>query len=483
LYSLDQLVQFCIRNKIQNFDAKEAGKPLTVYAPASFDAVEDTDTSLFFGDILAFHTGRNRNKSSISEDVAIEAMKDMAYKPVLANFTTIDGVEDFTSHDMELDEDGNIVYIEHQIGAFTADEPSLVDDPEGSDRKFVKARVGISKEYSHAYDIIKRKGGKTKVSVELKINKMSYDSKSDTLIFEDIEVLGVTLLGTNPETGEEVQEGMQGANLTISDFSVNKNVQVENDLIAKLEQLLNKYSERKEVNGMDDENIVINEKNENTVEGNNNIEPQNNFSISLSINDKKYEYSTSMSDTLNALNVLVNDTYGEDDNDIYFVDAYPDTNTVVFVSWFSNNIAYKQTYKEEDGVFSLVGDRVAVHRIYVTDEEQQKLDEMRSNYSSVVEKLQKYEDEPKKIEILNNDAYSSVSGLDEFKQLKKQENHFDMTIDDVTKKADEILLNAAKTHIFAMEKSNDNVLRKTFQIEPKENVTRGRYGNLFANKD
>lgn len=526
--TLNQLVQFCFEQGITHFNANDEGcRQLIVKAPAVFseEDSEDDDGSLFFADVLAFHTLKNANKSNVTEEAANKAMKKMAYKPVLANFATIDGVEDFTSHDMELDENGNIIYIEKQVGAFTADEPELVDDPDGTERKFVKARVAIPKDYTHAYDIIKRKGG-TKVSVELGINQMSYDSKTDTLNFEDIEVLGLTLLGTDPDTGEEIKEGMKGAKL-LTDFCdndyANKTANIalskqNNKLIYELKQLLNKYSEGKEENTkVDNEDInkttpiatngegATNpvptstngeegttttpiQQSEDT-EGGNAIpaEPVPNFSATVNVGEKSYTFSTSLNDTLSALWNLVNDTYGETDNDYYTVDAYPDDKQVIFVSWYSN-AAYRQSYEETDGTFRLVGDRVAVHKIYVTDDEEKKLNDMKSNYSSIVDKLQKYEDEPKKLEILNSESYSDIANLAEFAELKQEKNHFDLSVEDVTNKADAILLKAAKSHTFSALPSegedNGKVGRKHF-TPAKDNAnptTRGRYGNLFAEK-
>lgn len=90
----------------------------------------------------------------------------MAYKPVLANFCEIDGVRDFTAHDMKINDDGTISYLEKQVGCFTADKPYMEQDPDNSDRQYVFARVAIPRDYTDAADIIERKGG-TKVSVEL----------------------------------------------------------------------------------------------------------------------------------------------------------------------------------------------------------------------------------------------------------------------------------------------------------------------------
>jgi len=80
--------------------------------PAHFSKSEDEDAEMLFASVLAFHTGNNRNRSNLTEDAAKKAIKELAYKPVLANFCEIDGVRDFTSHDFIIDDDGNFIYEE-----------------------------------------------------------------------------------------------------------------------------------------------------------------------------------------------------------------------------------------------------------------------------------------------------------------------------------------------------------------------------------
>ena len=106
---------------------------------------------------------------------------------------------------------------------------------------------------------------------------------------------------------------------------------------------------------------------------------------------------------------------------------------------FWSGKAYKQSYKVRSGKYSLVGDRVSVHARYITDDEEKALDNLKADYAAVSEKLQKYEDEPKKMEILNSPDYGYVSNADEFEKLKIQENHFDLSIEETKAKADEIL--------------------------------------------
>lgn len=222
LLTLDDLVKFCKKEKFYSFSAQDTGYQLAVQIPSTFEiSNEYIDNTLLFCNVKLFHIGENRNRSSVTKDAAIKSLSTVAYKPLLANFCEIDGVRDFTSHDMIINKNGDIEYIERQIGCFTSDMPEIKYDEE-TDKEFVFARVAIPREYTDACDIIKRKNG-TKVSVELLINEMQYSVKDNLLELTDIIVSGATCLGKNPETGENVDEGMQGARLAIEDFSDKNN--------------------------------------------------------------------------------------------------------------------------------------------------------------------------------------------------------------------------------------------------------------------
>lgn len=213
------------------------------------------------------HTGRNRNKSNLTEKGAKSCLSKIAYKPVLADFTEINGERDFTYHAIEYNDDGSRTYIEKQVGCFTSDKPYMKQDSDHEDRKYIYAKIAIPREYSDAAEIIERKGG-TKVSAELCINEMSY-SVEDGLLLEDVDVMGVTLLGTDPETGEPVQEGMENAYLQIEDFSADNNsiinkAQLKEEIIAEILNQLDynranfaDYNYGKEEIPVDKENVNV----------------------------------------------------------------------------------------------------------------------------------------------------------------------------------------------------------------------------------
>lgn len=516
--TLEDLVEFCEKNNFVKFNSKDVGYQICVHVPAKFEKADSKDDTLFFGNVLVFHTGINRNRSNVTENAAKKAMANFAYKPVLANFCEIDGIKDFTGHDFEIDEDGNFIYHEKQVGCFTSDEPYMEEDENEKDRMNIYAKVAIPRQYTDAADIIERKGG-TDVSVELAVNELSWDGDSKVLVLSDITVMGLTLLGTNPETGEAVKPGMAGAHIQIEDFSMDKNSIVFNQskiveeisqaIIEKLDNHINNYGkeepnlgdvDNKLMNEEDVQDVKENEVNDGTVEdvqesfadgeGTDGSEPTNEPTVeptveengedevddtddgvlnngqqqrsqSFSINGRNFEVS--LSEVMWAIYELVNNTYAESDNDYYSVEVYETSKSVVMSGLFSGR-SYKQSYKVRNNIYSLVGDRVPVKAVFVTADEEAELDRMRSNYSVVTEKLEKYETEPQKMEILNSSDYMGISGKADFEELKKPENHFDLTVDEVKDKADAMLLNYAKSGKLNFASKNDSKeeLKKDF---------------------
>lgn len=544
MLTLEDLVKFCENQKLYSFNSKDSGYQLFVQVPATFKKSEES-TTLLFGDVTVMHTGRNRNGSNLTYDAAKKACKTMAYKPILANFTTDEnGNVDFTSHDFEIDEDGNIVYFEKQIGCFTADEPYLEKDEKHDNRYYVYAKCAIPRDYTEAADIIERKNG-TKVSVELAVNEMSYDSKEKELLLTDVEVAGLTCLGIDPKTKEPIGEGMEGARLDIADFSLNNNsakfeldenlkqfIQAsvqealdnknskgkeENSQMNKFEELLQKYSKSVEditfeYEGLDDEALekafaeAFDEPSAAGSEGDDGsqseptsepesepapepepeLEPDStsdNFaSFSVTINGETKTFSCSLVDKLNALYTLVNETYSESDNEWYDIDANEETKEVFMFGFFSGK-NYKQKYSVKKDVFSLQGDRVEVFATYLTKDEQTQLESMKSNYSSISDKLAQYEAEPEKIELLNSEDYARIKNTKEYAEISKRENYFSLTKEELVKKLDDTLLQYAKAGKLEFEEKPQEEKKRAYGFKPLPIKTKNsskRYGTMFS---
>ena len=608
LLTFDDLVKFCKKEKLMNFSAKESGYQLCVQVPTSFEIEEEENTSsTLYADLKMFHTNRNRNGSSVTEDAALKCLSTIPYKPLLGDIQEIEGTDgeyDFTSHSMEFNEDGSINYIERQIGCFTTENLYLDDKPDEKGRKYVHARAAIPREYTKAAEIIEKKEG-TKVSVELAVNEFKYDSNEKLFLFTDIEVLGCTCLGRDPKSGKEIAEGMEGSRLDISDFSIDNNSVSSQDKIIEViqelkdaldnytasfadknierkedkvelntelfNQLLEKYNKTEadiefEYSELDDDALsaafaeAFGEIEDSSSEGDENTEfekseevksedvtetesednfeaeeetketfddpdptgdpdpagdpdpsdpdpsndpdpsseseaeaqnkddgsdaeylknVQNEVQYSATFNGQTKTFAKSLNDTIYAISELINVTYGESDNDFYTVNVF-DNKTVEFYGMFTGK-NYRQSYKEKEGVYSLKGDRVELFARYLTQEECDALDNLQSKFEDVSEKLGKYEAEPEKMAILESVDYSSIAESDEFIAFKAQDAHFDLSVDEVRAKADEMLLDAAKKG--KVEFTKEETEKKTFNFKRiptmKASNKAGRYGKLL----
>lgn len=169
--------------------------------------------------------------------------------------------------------------------------------------------------------------------------------------------------------------------------------------------------------------------------------------------------------------------YENQDNDIYYISKVYD-DYFIYEGWFNASNIYKQGYSKDGDNVSFEGERVHMNIEYLTDSELANINEMRSNYSVISEKLAKYEAEPEKISILENECYNAIVDQDDFKALKAQDGHFELSVEQVKEKADAILLNYAKSGkvVFAQFEEKSPITVKP--IPAQETVVRSRYGGL-----
>lgn len=517
ILTFEDLVKFCEDTNFTRFNADESGYQLCVTVPSTFEKKDESDELTLYGRVKLFHTNENRNGSSVTKEAAERCLGNIKYKPVLANFCEFedeDGniVRDFTSHDIIINDDGTTTYLERQVGCFTADEPIMEYDEE-NDRYYVIVGCAIPREYTDAAEIIERKGG-TKISSELFINAFSYDAERKILKLEDIEVAGGTLLGKNPNTGEDVQEGMEGARVDIAEFSANNFVQkFDNDpkLIQLLESINNKLDAFSNINtttGKEDTMTkfeLLLEQYGKTIdditfehEGLSDEELEAAFStafadipdsgeeeevktfeakLEVSMNGNPATFTLSLNEKIDALSILVNETYGENDCDYYDVTVYEEDSYVDMFGVFSGK-SYRQSFKcKKKKEYTLVGDRVETHKMFMTDDEIAALESMKTRYSELEEYHDKKEMEishAEKMAILAE--YSDISGTDEYKTLV--ESIDSLTNDEISEKADAITGRyARKSKNFAAE--TKPVKYKKVGLDTTENTNPKSYSGLF----
>ena len=550
ILTVDDLVKFCQEQKFARFSSKDTGYQLAVKVPTTFEVEgsDDNHRDMTKLKIKIFHTGINRNNSKVSKEAAENAMKTIPDRPVLAAIHQLsNGDYDFAGHEIEIvhndktDKD-EVRYIESQVGSFSS-EPAFWEHDDELDKDFVCAYAYISNEYTRTSEIINRKGY-TKNSCELFIDEMAYDGKEHCLDLIDFYVSGSTLLGTSMDGNEkEIEEGMQGSRADIADFSAENNSvkfskdeklielldklnttlsNFNNNTIRKEEEIevenkenFDKVTEAVEVTETEEtteEEVTVTEneseetvdetsedetvdtedetteiKEDNTCGGSGSAKKKkkNSIECSYTINDETKTYAVSLDEKISAIHCLVNDTYAEADNTYYGVSVYD--SYVIMQDWCSGRY-FKQSYMDENDTYTLTGDRVEVYAEFVTKDELNELNDMRSNYSTVVNELNQYkynEEFADKMTVFEDEAYTDYLETDEFKALMSKETVDKYSKEELAEKADATLgkfVKSTKTFSYTENKTKKPIA--SVKVFSDVNKTRkpSRYGDLFKNE-
>ena len=504
LMTLDDLYAFYASTGTSfKFSAEDEDAEILVSVNGDLSCYENDDDNvkedLTMVKLKACHTLANANMTYISKDTMESALESFANRPILAYIhERDDGEKDFWRHNRHEDEDGNIVYDEKPVGHIPADCDVHLEYDEDAERDYVVVKGYLYDEYSDAVKILKREG-KCSVSVELKVKKFSYDAEKKILVIEDFIFSGVTILGHDPE-GNEIKPGMEGSNIVIDEYAVGSEstpiIQERGKTdMAKFEELLEQYGKTVEdidfeYEGMSDEELeikfaeVFGADDGSDDEGGEpapDINEQSDDDDSGSEDDGEETYQKvfdiSHDDIRYGLYQLLASVESADDQ-YYWIEAVYDE-YFVYCS-YRGDVIYGQGYTVEDDVISFSGERYTLHRELLTDSEYAKLKEMRENYDAIADKLAKYEDEPKKLEILTSDAYAQVADTDQFKALLEQSGHFDLTIQEVSDKADELLLAYAKGTKLEFSAKEDDGMKVTSKRLPINQKKISRYGSIFS---
>jgi hypothetical protein len=241
-YTLDDLYDFCRENRFESFSADKQGAPLIIQSLGTFSADDKNSDGLMAVKLKSCHTGKNRNRSGITDENMNKYKHTFKGRPILgAIYKTDTGEYEFRAHDMEVIDDGeDIKYIEQPIGVISqVEEPYLEYDAE-EDKNYLMVSGTIFSDYSKAAEILERRRT-CKCSVEIAVEELSYNCDEDYLSIDKFRFSGVTILGYEQDGVTEIQEGMKGSKITIDDFSEKKNsmfsADCQNKLIETLEKL------------------------------------------------------------------------------------------------------------------------------------------------------------------------------------------------------------------------------------------------------
>lgn len=258
-YTLDDLYNFCKENRFESFSSEKQGAPLVVQSFGTFEADSKNTDGLMAVKLKSCHTGKNRNRSGITDDNMNKYKYTFKGRPILgAIYKTDTGEYEFRAHDMKVIDDGeDIEYIEQPIGVISqTEEPYLEYDAE-EDKNYLMVSGTIFSDYSKAAEILERRRT-CKCSVEIAVEELSYNCEEDYLSIDKFRFSGVTILGYEQDGVTEIQEGMKGSKITIDDFSVKKNSMFSADCQNKLIEILDKLNTTLE---------SFNDKNQNSEKG------------------------------------------------------------------------------------------------------------------------------------------------------------------------------------------------------------------------
>ena len=461
-----------------------------------------------------------------------------------------DGQWEFYGHNCH-EENGELIYDEVPIGIIPESCNAQLIYDKDKDKTYCEVDGYIFEEYSRASDILKREG-ECSVSVELSIRELSYEAKQKYLNIEDFWFSGVTILGKNEYGDEvkpgmtgsnikladfsadnnslftkyenkmiEFQERLEKLESTCSNIQLSKEGGNDKNM-DKFNELLEKYgktaddidfeyedmtdeeleSKFEEVFGKLEENSTSEPSNdEGTDDGdeseeNPEVKEDNACGGGGSGSKKKKKnsaenepmtrtYEISHDDIRYALYNLLS-SYEESDNDWYYITGVYDS-YFVYESWDGGKI-YGQKYTKDNDNVAFDGERYTLHKEYLTDSEYTEIQNMRSNYSTVVNELNQYkynEEFADKMTVFEDEAYTDYLETDEFKTLMSKETVDKYSKEELAEKADAALGKFVKsTRTFSYTENKTKKPITSVKVFSDVNKTRkqSRYGDLFKNE-
>ena len=311
------------------------------------------------------------------------------------------------------------------------------------------------------------KGGKA--TVEIKDNK-NFEEVTETEKVTETEA-------TTDEVTVSEEESEKTVDKTSEENSVEEK-ETDEVTTEEVEESVDEDTEVKEDNACGGGGSGSKKKKKNSSE-----ESQTNTTVecSYTVNGESKKFAVSLQEKIYAIQDLVNVTYAEADNTYYGVSVYEDY--VVMCDYWSGRY-FKQSYTSENDNYSLVGDRIEVFAEFVTAEEQSKLDDMRSNYSSIVEELNTYKSAEvyaDKMTVFDDEAYADYLETDEFKALMSDESVNQYSKEELAEKADATLGKLVKKNrSFSYSENNEKKSNKVnFNLKPDVQKKSKAYGTLF----
>lgn len=292
--------------------------------------------------------------------------------------------------------------------------------------------------------------------------------------------------GGNKESMTKFEELLAKYNKTVEDVTFDYSELSDEELEAKFAEV---FGEDNNTDGDNSGDNTANEpSNDNEGDGENTTEPEgttdgDNEGAGQNFENMTKTFEISHDDIRYALYNLLS-SYEDADNEWYYITGVYDS-YFVYESWDGGKI-YGQKYTKDNDNVSFDGERYNLHKEYLTDSEYTEIQDMRSNYSSVVEELNTYKSAEvfaDKMTVFDDEAYSEYLDTDEFKALMSEDSVNKYSKEELSEKADATLgklVKKNKTFSFAGETSQKkHVSRVAFNAEKETEDTYKPYGDLF----
>lgn len=292
--------------------------------------------------------------------------------------------------------------------------------------------------------------------------------------------------GGNKESMTKFEELLAKYNKTVEDVTFDYSELSDEELEAKFAEV---FGEDNNTDGDNSGDNTANEpSNDNEGDGENTTEPEgttdgDNEGEGQNFENMTKTFEISYDDIRYALYNLLS-SYEDADNEWYYITGVYDS-YFVYESWDGGKI-YGQKYTKDNDNVSFDGERYNLHKEYLTDSEYTEIQDMRSNYSSVVEELNTYKSAEvfaDKMTVFDDEAYSEYLDTDEFKALMSEDSVNKYSKEELSEKADATLgklVKKNKTFSFAGETpQKKHVSRVAFNAEKETEDTYKPYGDLF----
>lgn len=292
--------------------------------------------------------------------------------------------------------------------------------------------------------------------------------------------------GGNKESMTKFEELLAKYNKTVEDVTFDYSELSDEELEAKFAEV---FGEDNNTDGDNSGDNTVNEpSNDNEGDGENTTEPEgttdgDNEGEGQNFENMTKTFEISHDDIRYALYNLLS-SYEDADNEWYYITGVYDS-YFVYENWDGGKI-YGQKYTKDNDNVAFDGERYNLHKEYLTDSEYAEIQDMRSNYSSIVEELNTYKSAEvfaDKMTVFDDEAYSEYLDTDEFKALMSEDSVNKYSKEELSEKADATLgklVKKNKTFSFAGETpQKKHVSRVAFNAEKETEDTYKPYGDLF----